>query len=250
MFSLMMIKNNQQMFTLVVNCMALINDFLSLIYPRRCEACGGHLMGHEAFICTYCKLNLPKSGYHHHPNNRLAMALGGRIPLQHAMSFYLFEKSGRVQKLIHAVKYQEQKELGAFLGKLYAEELLKNEALQGIDLVLPIPLHRKKLKARGFNQSEWFAKGLSEGLSRQMDSVSLVRVTETSTQTKKKKYQRWENVEGIFELKDSESLKNKHVLLVDDVITTGATLEAAWLALKHVEGIRLSVASIAFAAQG
>ena len=241
-------KNNQQLATLVVKCMALINDFLSLIYPRRCEACGGHLFGHEAFICTYCRLNLPKSGYHLERQNRLANVLGGRIPLQHAMSLYLFEKSGRVQKLIHAIKYQEQKELGEFLGKAYAEELRKNADLQSIDLVLPIPLHRKKLKARGFNQSEWFAKGLSQGLSRQMDTASLVRVTETSTQTKKKKYQRWENVEGIFELKDSEALKNKHVLLVDDVITTGATLEAAWQAMRHVEGIRLSVASIAFAA--
>lgn len=230
--------------------MALINDFLSLIYPRRCEACGGHLLRHEAFICTYCRVNLPKSGYHLDADNQLSNALGGRIPLQQAMSLYLFEKSGRVQKLIHAIKYQEQKELGEFLGTLYAEELLKNGNLKDIDLVVPIPLHRKKLKARGFNQSEWFAKGLAKGLNRQMDNASLVRVAETSTQTKKKKYQRWENVEGIFELNDSSALKNKHVLLVDDVITTGATLEAAWQAMKDVEGIRLSVASIAFAAQG
>ena len=228
--------------------MTLINDFLSLIYPRRCEACGDNLFRHEQFICTHCRLNLPQSGYHRHSDNRLARILNGRVPLEHAVSFYLFEKSGKVQKLIHAIKYQEQKELGAFLGRLYADELLKNRELGGVDMVLPIPLHRKKLKARGFNQSEWFARGLSQGLSLPMDTVSLERKTDTATQTKKKKYQRWENVEGIFELKDPAAFKNKHVLLVDDVVTTGATIEAAWQALKGVEGIKVSLASIAFAA--
>lgn len=229
--------------------MALINDFLSLIYPRRCEACGDNLFQHEHFICTHCRLNLPKSGYQGSTGNRLARTLTGRVPLEHALSFYLFEKSGRVQKLIHAIKYQEQKELGEFLGRLYAEDLLKNRELGGVDVILPIPLHRKKLKARGFNQSECFARGLSQGLSLPLDTVSLERRTETATQTKKKKYQRWENVDGIFEVKSQDALKNKHVLLVDDVITTGATIEAAWQALKAVEGIKVSVASIAFTAQ-
>jgi ComF family protein len=166
-----------------------------------------------------------------------------------SLCFYLFEKSGKVQKLLHAIKYQNQKELAQFIGELYAQDLIKEKTLDDIDVIIPIPLHKNKLKLRGFNQSEWFAKGLAKSLQKPMDIISFERRQETSTQTKKKKYQRWENVEGIFGLKDPAALINKHILLVDDVITTGATIEAAWLALQDVEGIKVSVISIAFAAR-
>lgn len=230
-----------------VNCMALINDFLSLIYPVHCEACSENLFGHEAFLCNYCRLNLPKSNYHRQPANSLEQVFAGRVPMVNALPFYLFEKSGKVQKLLHAVKYQDQKELGEHLGSLYAADLVKDAQLSDIDTVIPIPLHKKKLRTRGYNQSEWFAKGLAQGLSKELDIISLERIVETATQTRKKKYERWENVENIFHLKHPQNLVNKHVLLVDDVITTGATIEAAWQALKNVEGIKISVASIAFA---
>jgi ComF family protein len=222
---------------------------MSLIYPRHCEACGNGLFKHEANICNYCKLNLPKSNYHKNGQNELSQTFIGRVPLEHSLCYYLFEKSGKVQKLLHAIKYQDQKELALFIGELYAQDLKKEKTLDGIDVIIPIPLHQKKLKLRGFNQSEWFAKGLANVLEKPLDIVSFERIQETSTQTKKKKYQRWENVEGIFKLKDKNTLINKHVLLVDDVITTGATIEAAWMALKEVEGIKVSVVSIAFAAR-
>ena len=227
--------------------MALINDFLSLIYPRHCEACGNSLFKHEHFICNYCKIRLPKSNFHLQSSNELHYVFAGRIPFILAGSLYIFEKSGKIQKLLHAIKYQNQKELAEFLGKIYAEDLLKDEVLKDVDCIIPIPLHKNKLKQRGFNQSEWFAKGISIGLNIKMDTAAMLRKTETETQTKKKKYERWENVEGIFELTDEAALVNKHVLIVDDVITTGATLEAAWNCLKEVEGIKISVASLAFA---
>ncbi len=229
--------------------MSLINDFMSLIYPRRCEACVNNLFKHETFICNRCKLNLPKSNYHQGTQNELSQTFAGRVPLEKSLCFYIFEKSGKVQRLLHAIKYQGQKELAQYLGTLYAQELLKEKVLSEIDLVIPIPLHKKKLKTRGFNQSEWFAKGLAEALEKPLNTTLVERVQETSTQTKKKKYQRWENVEGIFKLKDKVTLANKHILLVDDVITTGATIEAAWMALKDTEGIKISVISIAFAAR-
>jgi ComF family protein len=232
------------------NCMAFINDFLSLIYPRHCEACGNNLFRHEQFICNYCRLNLPRSNYHLDRSNQIHQALAGRVPLEDAICLYIYEKKGRVQRLLHSIKYQDQKELGEFLGLLYAEQLKNDCALSGVDVIIPVPLHKKKLRARGYNQSEWFAKGISRGLQRELNVTALERKVETSTQTKKKKYQRWENVEGIFQLNEPESLYGKHVLLVDDVITTGATIEASWLALKQAEGITLSVASIAFAARG
>lgn len=227
--------------------MALINDFLSLIYPRHCEACSHILFGHEVFICNYCKLNLPKSNYHISGNNELCKIFYGRVPVINAGSYYLYEKSGKIQRLLHAIKYDNQKELGEYLGIQYGLELLKHASFQEIDLIVPVPLHKNKLKARGFNQSEWFAKGLSKSLGKKINTDTFERIVDTATQTKKKKYQRWENVEGIFKLKDEKTFSNKHLLLVDDVITTGATIEASWLALKHVEGIKISLASIAFA---
>jgi ComF family protein len=173
--------------------------------------------------------------------------LAGRIPCQKAMSFYVFEKSGRVQKLLHSIKYQGQKDLAAHLGKMYAEHLLDENVSNDFDVIVPVPLHPSKLRQRGFNQSEYFARGLAEGLSKNISTDKLIRVVATKTQTRKKKFERWQNVEGIFELKDKELFRNRHVLLVDDVITTGATLEAAWQCLKDMEGIKISVASIAFA---
>lgn len=227
--------------------MSFINDFLSLIYPRYCEACANTLFRHERYICNYCKLNLPKSRYHQHEENELYQVFAGRIPVVKAASFYLYEKSGKIQKLLQAIKYQDQKELGEFLGELYGAELQAEKAFDDIDCILPIPLHAYKLKLRGYNQSEYFANGLSKSLNKPLDITSLKRVVDTATQTKKHKYQRWENVEGIFELDKAHEFAHKHVLLVDDVVTTGATIEAAWLALKEVEGIKISVASIAFA---
>ena len=229
--------------------MALINDFLSLIYPRYCEACAGDLFGHERFICTHCRLNLPKSNYHKLPESELAKVFYGRVPLVNAASCYLYEKSGKIQRLLHAIKYEDQKELGEFLGDLYGRELSKEFSFQDIHSIIPIPLHKNKLKLRGYNQSEWFARGLSKSMQKELDTSSLKRVVDTATQTKKKKFQRWENVEGIFKLNESAKLANKHVLLVDDVVTTGATIEACWGALRHIPGIRVSLVSIAFAAK-
>jgi ComF family protein len=227
--------------------MSFINDFLSLIYPRYCEACANNLFRHEKYICNYCKLNLPKSKYHQNQENELFQVFAGRIPIVQAASLYLYEKSGKIQKLLQAIKYQDQKELAEFLGELYGRELKTDKVFEQIDCILAIPLHANKLKLRGYNQSEYFAIGLSKNIEKPINKTSLIRVVDTATQTKKHKYQRWENVEGIFKLENKEELANKHILLVDDVVTTGATIEAAWLALKDVEGIKISVASIAFA---
>lgn len=228
--------------------MTLINDFMSLIYPRHCEACGTNLLKHEEFICNLCLINLPKSNYHKNVSNELSYVFAGRVPLQNALCLYLFEKSGRVQQLLHAIKYQNQKELAQFLGKLYAKDL-KEGGLFAVDVLLPVPLHHKKLKQRGYNQSEWFAKGIAEEMNLKIDTTSVKKINATNTQTNKKKFERWENVEGVFELKSKDSLKNKHVLMIDDVITTGATIEAMWQTLKDVDGIKVSVLSLAFAAK-
>lgn len=238
------------MLTLVLPIMSLINDFLSLIYPRLCPSCARPLLKHEMVLCTACEAGLPKSNSHHDTNSELMRVFAGRVPLVKACSLYRYQKSGNVQRLLHAIKYKGQKEAGEYLGLLFASDLTASNALTGISEIIPIPLHQKRLKSRGYNQSEWFAKGLAAGSGIPLHTNRLQRNKETSTQTRKKKYQRWENVEGVFRLCTPQALQNKHVLLVDDVITTGATIEAAWLALKEVPGIKISVASIAFAGKG
>ncbi len=229
--------------------MTFINDFMSLIYPRHCEACGNTLYRHEQFICSYCIINLPRSNYHLLPDNEISLLLRGRVPADMATSYFLYEKKGRVQSLLHAIKYHNQKELAAHLGRFYARELRQQGAMENIETIVPIPLHPKKLKARGYNQSEWFARGVAEELDKELNTTDLFRAVETSTQTRKKKYERWENVGGIFGLRPAHRLEGKHVLLVDDVITTGATIEAAWLALQQAPGLKIAVASIAFASK-
>lgn len=227
--------------------MTLINDFLSLIYPRYCEACDALLYKHEEALCTHCILTLPKSGFHKSTDNPVIKILTGRVPLKQCACLYVFEKGGKVQQLLHHIKYEKQKELALKLGKILSEELKNDTLINGTDVIVPVPLHSEKLKQRGYNQSEWFAKGLQEGLGKPLNATNLLRVKKSSTQTRKRKYERWENVQGVFELQTPSLFENKHILLVDDVITTGATLEAAWEAFKNIERITVSVAAIAFA---
>lgn len=220
---------------------------MSLIYPRSCEACETLLYKHEEMICNSCLMGLPKGNFHKNKNNVILQILGGRVPIVSATCLYVFEKGGKVQRLLHAVKYEGKQNLAIMMGELLGDELKEVEGFCNADLIIPIPLHVNKLKKRGFNQSEVFSKGLSKTLNIEVDANNLFRQTDTSTQTRKRKYERWENVKDVFELKNKTTLKNKHIVLVDDVITTGATIEAAWQALKEVEGIRVSLATIAFA---
>lgn len=226
---------------------ALINDFMSLIYPRTCEACEALLYKHEEMVCNSCLTSLPKANFHQNENNQVLQMLGGRVPLTNAACLYVFEKGGRVQRLLHAIKYDGKQNLAILLGNFMGEELKNNTCYSEADLIVPIPLHKNKLKSRGFNQSELFAKGLGESLGIKTNTTNIYRNIETATQTRKRKYERWENVEGVFKIIDPAVFKNKKIVLVDDVITTGATIEAAWLALKEIEGLSVSLATIAFA---
>jgi ComF family protein len=225
----------------------MLNDFLSLIYPRNCVSCGNSLFKHEEQVCNYCYLNLPKTNFHKQQRNPVDTLFYGRTSLLLASSFYLFQKKGSIQKVLHAIKYKHNRALAVLVGKWYAEDLLQNPIISKADFIVPVPLHSKKFKIRGYNQSEEFAKGLSEGLNIPLNISILKRKEFTSTQTKKSKYERWENVEDVFELIFPETFKNKHIILVDDVITTGATIEACCQLLQQIEGIQISVLSIAYA---
>ncbi len=224
----------------------LINDFLSLIYPRNCLACNNLLYKHEQFICNYCFVNLPKSNFHLDNESELAKVFYGRVKLEGAGSYYVFEKSGKVQRLLHQIKYKGNKALAKQLGEWYAKTLIENTEFSKADVIIPVPLHPKKLKQRGFNQSEEFAKGLSETFNIPIKH-NLVRNKFTETQTRKKKFARWENVQDKFELKNTDELKDKTILLVDDVITTGATIDACCEVLNKAANVKISVLSLAYA---
>lgn len=227
--------------------MTLFNDFMSLIYPRQCEACQELLFNHEKYLCSTCLISLPKAHNSLKKGEEIKLLLTGRVPFEHADFLFLFEKNGKIQQLIHAIKYENQKALAVHLGELFASETSILDTYQTIDALLPIPLHPAKLKKRGFNQSECFAEGIAKVLNKPIFKNNLYRIKNTNSQTKKHKYERWENVAGIFGLRYQTELEGKHVLLVDDVITTGATIEAACEVLSPIKEIKISVACIAFA---
>ena len=225
----------------------IFKDFVTLIYPRYCLACQDGLIKGEDIICTRCIHDLPRTGYHLEKENPVFKRLYGRIPLCHAFAFLLFKKGGRVQHLLHEFKYNNHPEIGRVIGRVYGEELLEKGFNEQFDAVLPIPLHSAKEKRRGYNQSTEFAKGLSLALGVTGIYNAVVRKTVTETQTRKSKLKRWENVKEVFQVVDKPAIEGKRILLVDDVITTGATIEACGQELISAGCRELSVGSIAYA---
>lgn len=227
--------------------MKLLKSLVNLLFPRVCAACGNVLLEGEDSVCTTCRFLLPKTGYENNPDNPLAQMFYGQMPFNAVMAEFFFSKTGKVQHLIHGLKYHHCRENGIFLGQEIGKSLLKAPDYQGIDFIIPIPLHPKKEKLRGYNQSLVIAEGIHEIMNVPIAEKSLVRSVYTNTQTKKSREERYQNVKDIFELKKPEQLQGKHVLLVDDVLTTGATLMSAGKALLHAEGIKISVATVACA---
>jgi ComF family protein len=227
--------------------MTYIKDFISLVFPEVCLSCGKGLYKNEYRICTQCLYHLPKTGYHLQVDNPVARLFWGRVDIYSAAAQYNFEKGSSVQKLIHHLKYKGQKDIGITLGKWYGGELKESELYKNVDLIIPVPLHKTKERRRGYNQSALFAEGLSEGMGIKHDILSLSRTYASETQTRKSRYNRWKNVETVFHLNNTKALIDKHVLLVDDVVTTGSTLEACSQALAKIPGIKISIATIAYA---
>ncbi|RZL42421.1 MAG: ComF family protein [Pedobacter sp.] len=225
----------------------LATDIIGLLFPELCNACGTHLYYGEKEICTKCLYDLPYTDYHIHNENRVAKQLWGRLPVNAAMAMLYFKKGTKVQNLMHALKYKGKTDVGVKFGNLLGERLQMSEIYKEIDLIIPVPLNPAKEKARGYNQSEFIAIGIAEVINAELSKNHLIRNKVTESQTKKSRYTRFENMQAVFTVNKTEELNNKHVLLVDDVITTGATLEACGNALLQTNINKLSIAAIAFA---
>jgi ComF family protein len=224
-----------------------LTDFVNLLYPRVCPCCGQNLFKQENLICTKCLYFIPKTNFHHFKDNPVARLFWGRVNIENAMAYYFFDKGSKFQALIHNMKYRGQKEIGYEMGRIFGNELKVSNVFSKIDLVIPVPLHARKQRIRGYNQSEWIARGIAERMEKPLDTKTLFRAVESETQTSKTRYERWKNVENIFKLKIADALKNKHILLVDDVVTTGSTLEACARVLLTIENTKVSIATLAMA---
>ncbi len=225
--------------------MQFIEDFYGLFFPRICAGCGKSLFRNEEYLCALCLYELPKTNFHLAEDNALMRVFWGRVFLQRAASYYYFTKGGLVQRMIHQLKYKENQEIGVYLGQVYGRILKESGFCADFDYLIPVPLHKKRQRKRGYNQSEVFANGLAESTGVPVCTRLLLRVTASSTQTRKSKFMRWKNVEHLFALRNEQDYAGKHLVLIDDVITTGATLEACAHALENVKDVRISVISIA-----
>lgn len=224
-----------------------LHSILNLFYPRVCAACGEVLLKDEETVCLKCRFLLPKTGYENHADNPLAQSFYGRVRFHAVTACYFFAKSGKVQHLIHQLKYKGNKETGVFLGQQLGETIKGAPLFQGIDYLIPVPLHPKRERKRGYNQSLMIARGISEVTGIAIGDKYLVRAVNTATQTKKSSEERFKNVKDIFEVRFADELKGKHVLLVDDVLTTGATLESCAHQLENIPDITISAATAACA---
>lgn len=220
---------------------------VDLFYPNLCLICGESLREGEEQLCLHCFNNMPRTNYHLQCDNPVEKRFWGKVPVERASSYFFFQKGSGFQKLIHELKYKGNKELGVIIGRYAAADLLQSDAFSSIDILVPVPLHPKKEAKRGYNQSNLICKGLSAILVKPVVADNLLRKLDSATQTRKGVYERYENTSGIFAVKRVEEFAGKHLLLVDDVLTTGSTLEACIQALQTVENVKVSVFTLAVA---
>jgi ComF family protein len=219
--------------------------FLLLFFPSICMACSLPLQHGEECICTHCRFHLPQTKYHLDKDNPLHQYFWGKVSIHSIAAYFFFHKGEKVQKVLHRLKYEGRKEIGIKIGEWYGHDLMQSDLFNTTDLIIPVPLHLKKERKRGYNQSLLFAQGLSRSIGVEVVPNALMRIRPSETQTLKSRFSRWNNVNEIFKIDSALNLENIHVLLVDDVLTTGATLEACALELSTVKNIKISIAAMA-----
>lgn len=222
-----------------------IEDLKELLFPRYCKVCGQRLMKSEQHLCLGCLMELPRTHYEQNPENEVMQHFMEWPEVMRATTYMYYHKEGQYASLIHHLKYHDHPEVGTFLGRMAAKELMASGFFEGIDLIVPVPLSKKKQRQRGYNQCDYIARGISEATGIPVDTRCIERTIDTDTQTHKGRTERWKNTEGIFRIKDHTPLKGKHLLIVDDVITTGATLHACVAEVLTIPGVRVSLFALA-----
>jgi ComF family protein len=223
----------------------MIKSISNLLFPNVCNACSAFLLEYEMEICTECRHELPLTNHYLEQNNEVFNKFYGRFPIQMAMSLMYFKKNSRIQQLIHRLKYEGHQEIGTSLANWFANDLKSIENIKNIDAIIPVPLHKKRLKERGYNQIASFGKTLSNKLNIPFNENILVRNVYTKTQSQKNLLDRNNATINIFDVTFTDENHNKHYLLIDDVITTGATLELCANALLKIPGTKISILTIA-----
>ena len=223
----------------------IFSDFLNLIYPNICICCDEKLVNSEKILCSHCLADIPKTNFNDIRQNILAEMFWGRIQIEGATSLLYFRAESRYRKVLHKLKYEGQQDIGTQLGILLGNELVKTE-MNTIDYLIPVPLHPKRLRRRGFNQSEIIANGVSKVLDKPVINNVVKRKSYNLSQTEKGRYDRWLNVEGIFDVLAPNFLDNKRILIIDDIITTGSTIEACVDAINKASDCKIYICSVAF----
>jgi len=226
--------------------MTLLNDFYHLFFPNVCVVCGNSLVQGEEKICYDCLGDMPLTHTMYHDKNEVERRFYGKVEIERACSLFRFQKGGSVQRALHALKYKNQPEVGYVLGQYLGNELIKSNNYRDVQCITPVPLHWRKEKIRGYNQSYHIALGLSERIGLPIYD-NIIKIKENETQTKKGVFERWQNTLSVYQVKDVTLFQNNHILIVDDVLTTGSTLEACAHSILQVEGTKVSIATLALA---
>lgn len=228
--------------------MSIPTDIRDFLFPRLCVACGTRLLPQERGVCLRCDSTLPYTRLGDTAGNSMEQCFWGRFPISKASALFYYAKSGNVAQILYAMKYHGRKDLCRLMGRRMAEQLAGTRFFHDIDYLIPVPLHPARLRQRGYNQSEELARGLSQQTGIPLLADALTRSKNNDTQTHKGSYARWENTHALFACAARPStLEHRHVLLIDDVATTGATLTACADALSDIAGLRLSVLTLAWA---
>jgi ComF family protein len=226
--------------------MNIFKSIFNLFYPDICLCCKEQLTLNETIICLDCRFDLPLTHFSAENNNLVERSFYGRIPLKNGTALFYYSKKGKVQELIHQLKYKSHQEIGTLAGHWLGSEIAQSKRFKSVDCIIPVPLHKKKLKKRGYNQVTSFGQSLSEQLGIPYLENELIRISSTKTQTKKFRLDRWKNVQEIFYVQNPKKFNNKHILLIDDVITTGATIEACYNSFSKINNFKFSIACIAY----